>query len=71
MHTVRALSTNTCASLSIEAILLLVAAGPADGVDQTVSQLQQTDDELQHSEAQRHTQKSDVPLHNIKWLKAP
>lgn len=57
-----------CFDLRVEAVLLLVATRPADGVDQAVAQLQQADDELQHGQAQQHAQQSHVPLHDVHRL---
>lgn len=57
-------------SLRVEAVLLLVATGPADRVDQAIAQLQQADDKLQHGQAEQHAQQSHVPLHDVQRLVA-
>lgn len=48
---------------SVQAVLLLVAAGPAHSVHQAADELQDTDEELQRAETQQDRQQRHVPLH--------
>lgn len=55
---------------SVQAVLLLVAAGPAHGVHQAADELQDTDEELQRAETQQDRQQRHVPLHYAGRLSA-
>ena len=59
-----------CVCSGIEAVLLLVAAGPADRGDQPVEDLQDADDELQSAQTQQDGQQGHIPLHNVLRLLA-